>query len=501
MHQVKESSLLLESNRSLTLAVAEMVGRGLVGVRLSEECRRRIAAGRRAFEELLTDGAQYIYGASTAPGNRGKTLLSIDDARRQGETLGRFLTSRPGVGGRRLPTRLVRMAILARLANSLSGQGKLTVGTVEAIAGMLDGPAPEVPRDGLAGPGEVMALSWLLSPIADRPLAFGEAMALVNGSPFASAMVADVALTARRRLRLAEEVFALSAEAARIPREHFSPHLADLWPEPTYAAALHRLDGLLQGGSKERMPHQAPVSWRTTPNLTAVADGSVIEAERVADISLSAVKDNPTFLPARPGLPFGVAISSGGYQDQFASRSIDGVNAAFADLCTLASRQAARLVSGTELGLPHLLAPCAAEGIGTEYLIWTLTASLTRARQAAVPAGIDLGLEDPGGNQSDIAHTAFIAYDRHLDVAAALDECLGVLTMASALALTARGEGAPPKLADLWTLVNDCWDRKGPTRNASGEPLRAIVERFNQIGDGGGASSTRAAGNHGAVGS
>ncbi len=52
---------------------------------------------------------------------------------------------------------------------------------------------------------------------ADDLLVEGEGMALINGSPCATALAADVTLHAGHRLRLAEAIFALSIEALAAP--------------------------------------------------------------------------------------------------------------------------------------------------------------------------------------------------------------------------------------------------------------------------------------------
>jgi histidine ammonia-lyase len=464
---------------AVDLDLAARVAGGRCRLAIAPPLLDRIAAGRLRYERFLARQQSYVYGTTTAPGNRAKRQLAPADSASQGSTLGGFIALRPGFSQSMMPARTVRMALLARLTNAFTGQGKLTAKTAKAICDLVIEAPPPVPLGGQTGPGEVMALGWLLAPIGDLPLGIGEAMALVNGSPFATAMAADVALTSRRQLDLAHRVFALSAEAARAPRGHFDPRLARAWPDPFYAQALHTLDSLLDGGADERLGHQAPVAWRITPNILAAALRASADAAAAAELSLRSLKDNPTFLTGETE-DQDVVFSSGGYQDQGAGRAIDTVNAAWCDLAVLAYRQVAKLVGGVDLGLPHLLTRTAADGVGTEYLVWTLTSSLARLRQAAVPAGLDLSLEDPGGNQSDVAQPAFVAYARHLDAAAALNECLAALLVASRLALDIRGDGVPQPL--LAFLDEFGWPRGADegTAAASGAPLRAVAERFQR---------------------
>ena len=470
--------LVLNDVGDLTLALAEKVGFHGMSVEFGEAARATIALGRARFERLLAQPGGYIYGVTTAPGNRAKKQLDAAASQAQGTSLAALKARQPGLATTWLPPRAVRLALLARLANGLSGQGKLTFSTLDAIRSLLDGDPPPVPLDGMAGPGEVMAASWLLAPIAGLPLAPGEAMALINGSPFASAFACDAAITSKRRLDLARQVFALSIEAARAPLGHYDPRLGDLWPDPHYAAALRQLTGLLQGACPDRLPHQAPVAWRIIPNILAVAESAALDAEAAASLALRSLKDNPTFVGSPDAPEQDAVVSSGGYHDHRSCRALDILNAVFADLCVLAQRQVARLVSGHELGLPHLLAPDASAPVGTEYLAWTLTSTIARARQAAVPATLDLSLEDPGGNQSDIAEPAFIAYARHLESARCLDECLAVLAVAATIALRLRDGQVPPPLRPLFDQCQHLADPAAPTSAAAGQMLRRLIEEF-----------------------
>ena len=476
--------LVVSRLADISIDLAERVAFAGASVRFSEAALARVAAGRARFERLLARPGSYIYGSTTAPGNRAKQQLDASGTRAQGRTLAEFLVVQPGLGGRWLPARTIRLAILARLANGLSGHGKLSVETLEALRALLDGDPPPVPLDGLTGPGEVMATSWLLAPIADRQLQTGEAMALINGSPFATAFIADVAITACRRVHCAEQVFAMSAEAAGAPLGHFDVRLSDAWPDPNYRAALERIGELLAGGAAERLAHQAPVAWRLIPNILASAIKALADARASAAMALRSVKDNPTFLTSPDQPDDDAIVSSGGYHDHGSCRSIDTVNAIFADLCVLAQRQVARLVSGRELGLPHLLATDAGAAVGTEYLAWTLTQTIARARQAAVPATLDLSLEDPGGNQSDIAEPAFVAYARHLDAARSLDECLATLAVTSTIALDLRGTTIPPLLRPLWQTCQAAGDPDRATSAAAGVMLRQVHERFAAMATG-----------------
>ena len=80
-----------------------------------------------------------------------------------------------------------------------------------------------------------------------------ERMALVNGSPCAAALVADVALAGPRRLALAEQVLALAADVLGVPLEAYGAELEPLWGDPHETAALRSLRALL-AGRRRRAP-------------------------------------------------------------------------------------------------------------------------------------------------------------------------------------------------------------------------------------------------------
>ena len=150
-------------------------------------------------------------------------------------------------------------------------------------------------------------------------------MSLINGSPCASALVADAALSGRNRLALAERVCALTAEVIRTPDEQHSPLLETLWDEQHEVAALRSLRELLAGGAGERRHFQAPVSFRILPRVLGRLRRATAEAERAATSSLAAVSDNPVYVPPCEGYPLGATLSNGSYHNAQAPPAMDGL--------------------------------------------------------------------------------------------------------------------------------------------------------------------------------
>jgi histidine ammonia-lyase len=406
------------------------------GVTIAPEALESIGLCRETFLQLLeSDPDAVVYGVTTAPGDRANVPLS-------GEERERWARRSPMTGasfGEPLPERVVRGIVLARLANFVEGNAAVRPEVVQAVAALLDGdPLPAVPARGNGGAGEILALGHLFHELGSRVgLQLKEPIALVNGSPCAAALVADAALAASRRLRLAEEVFALSAEAIRAPLEAYSADLEPLWADEHERAALETFRRLLDGGSAERRPYQAPVSYRILPRVLGQARRGVAAAESAATVSLRSVTDNPVYVPPDEGRPLGAVFSTGGFHDGRASPALDGLAFTWADLCQLAERQTERLlVDPSALGGP--------DGFLSLFSM-VQVAWAEDARAAAQPTFLPLG----GYGQNDTASPSFLAWHKEGRAAACLDAALAVLAVVASQTLFVQELDPPSALADL----------------------------------------------------
>lgn len=226
------------------------------GVAISEAAMAEIARCRAAFLQLIdTDPSVMIYGVTTAMGELASTRLTHEERDRHARI--KAFAAATSFGDP-FPDRVVRAFALARLANFIEGNAATTPRMALAVADMLDGrPLPRVASSGQGGAGEILALYPLFADLTARfDLEVKERGSLINGSPCAAALLADAALAARRRLRLIEQVFALSIEAFRAPLEHYDAVLEDLWGDEHEAAALSGLRRFLDATSTGRRNYQ-----------------------------------------------------------------------------------------------------------------------------------------------------------------------------------------------------------------------------------------------------
>ena len=385
-------------------------------VEISGKALDRIAECRASFLQLIdSDPAPVIYGVTTAMGELASQRLAHDERDRHARI--KAFAAATSFGDP-LPDRVVRAIAFARLTNFIEGNAATTPRMALAVAAMLDGGAmPTVSSAGQGGAGEILALYPLFAELTARfDLEVKERGALINGSPCAAALVADAALAARRRVRLAQKVFALSIEAFRAPLEHYDAALDALWGDEHEAAALRGLREFLVGAGDGRRNYQAPVSYRIVPRVLGQAHRALAAAERAATVSLASISDNPVYIPPDDAHPLGRCISTGGYHNAMATPALDDLAAIWADICLLCDRHGSKLLNGKVSQLPDLLMTgrhwADSDGHGNVgYVPMAITGYLEQAKLAAQRTFIP-GTESAGAGQDDVATTAFLAWTK-----------------------------------------------------------------------------------------
>jgi histidine ammonia-lyase len=469
-------TVTLDDRRDFHLVNYERVTRHGEGVEIGAGARQAMEDARRSFLALLdSDRDQFIYGVTTGAGEGARHRIAPEDQRAATRRVAESHRGAASFGGGDLPARAVRGIIFARLANFVGGHAKTRPVVAERIADLLDGPLPRVPLAGEVFAGEIVPLFRVVAPIDVSDLEEGEPMALINGSPCSAALVAEVALDSSRRLRLAEQVFALSIEALGAPLEAYDPALAALWGDPYEAAALQRFARLLDGASTTgRRPYQAPVSWRILPRVLGQAGRAVSTASEVAAISLRSVTDNPVYLLPDEAHPLGRAISTGGYHNASAYPAIDGVSGSWADLCALAERHTAKLHDGPVSLLPHHLASDTAPGASRTHLLCLSVAGFgEEARHQAARTFLPMSESGGFGGQNDVPSPIFLTYARHGRVAWCLDACLACLAASASQALWVTDREPAPALRPFLAGVRSFVDPGAP---ATGRDLGTEVE-------------------------
>ncbi len=422
---------------------------GREDVEIGPLARDAMAAARRGFLALLdSDRTAFIYGITTRPGVEVATAVPPEQQREHARLF--RAESGYGFGGGCHSEQVIRGMVFARLVDFVEGHAKVRPELAERVAALLRAPLPCVPLGGQAGPGEVLPMLYLTSWVGDLEFEEGEGLALVNGSPYSTAVLADTAVRARNRLTQAEALFALSADAFRAPLEAYDEALDDLWADQYQVEALRALRGHLAGADTAgRLSHQAPVSFRIMPRLLGEARRAVAEAERAAAVALRSVSVNPVYFPPSPGHPLGRMASNGGFHNAAASPVLQSLSSCWAELALAAERQIACFHRGPAYGLPSLLSPPGYRGAlsgATNLFGWSVTGYVETARAAASPALMPAVVTDP---QNDLSTATSIAHQKERDAAGAFDGALAILALVASQALFVTGRQPAPPLRDL----------------------------------------------------
>jgi histidine ammonia-lyase len=438
----------LTSRADFTLAHFRRAACRGEAVAFSGQALARMADARAQFLGLIeSDPNITIYGVTSGYGQHARLRYTpaerVVHARKPPH--GAYVAFGPP-----LPERVARGIVFARLTNFVEGHAAVGPALAAAVAELLGAPPlPKVSMEGQGGAGEITGLAPLFCAVAERfELGEKEMLSLVNGSPCATALVADTALAARQRLELAEEVFAFSSEALKVPLGHFVEDLEELWGDSAEAATLARLRSLMAGGATERRPYQAPVSFRVLPRVLAQFRRTTEAAENAATTSLRAITDNPVFLGARGGAKARI-FSTGGYHNAMAYPAMDNIAAAMADLCLLADRHTSKLLDGRNSLLPDQLQ----RGDGYLGCLGMVQVGYAEQARRAAQRNFLPGSEGGGFGQNDVAPPSFFSWRAQEEAGRCLEAALAMLAVVSSQAFFVTDRAAPPALASLMALT------------------------------------------------
>lgn len=402
-------------------------------VEIAPQALQKMEESRAAFMHLLeSDPDLTIYGVTSGYGQNASIRLT-GQARRDHAANPPF-SPMIGFGGD-LPNRLKRGIVFCRLTNFIEGHAAVTPALACSVAAMLDDVMqPRVPLSGNTSAGEIIPLSHLFATLGLlHDFAEKESLALINGSPCATALLADIALSTEVRLQLVLDVFALSIEALGAPLEAYDEALQALYGDSCTAWALQSLRDRIDLTNRERRSYQAPVSWRIQPQVLGQATRAHAQLRELAECSLKAVTDNPVFMQPDTEYPLGRVLSNGGYHNGGACAAMNAVAASFADLALLCDRQVSKLFDGAVSGLPAQLqsSPLAGSEDVRGYLGcagFVAADFAEQARRAAERTPL-VGSEGGGFGQNDVLNPVFHAWRQCDEAGRALDACLAVLAV------------------------------------------------------------------------
>ena len=395
----------------LPIDAVEAVARGGVRVELADDARERVAAARAVVDRAESEELS-TYGLNTGV---GRFVDKHIPAGLTTELQKRVLRSHAAGVGDPYPDEVVRAAQLLRINTLALGYSGVRPTLVDHMISLLNaGVLPFVPARGSVGAsGDLAPLAHLCLPIVGEgkawvdgelidaatalerrgleplELASKEGLSLINGTQFMTAMGIVFGLRARRLLRMADLVAALSVEALRGSDQPFLPQIHELRPHPGQKVAAANMLRAMEG-SRILDSHrwcdrvQDAYSLRCAPQVHGASRDALEHALTTFQIEAQSVTDNPLVFPDEELLR-----SNGNFHGQPCAISLDMMAIAVAEIANISERRTERLVNPSLSGLPAFLV--ADGGLNSGYMIAQYTAAslVSENKVHCHPASVD----------------------------------------------------------------------------------------------------------------
>ncbi|MCW2961897.1 MAG: hutH [Thermoleophilia bacterium] len=395
----------------LPIEEVERVARGGVAIELAPSARERVAAARAVVDRAESEELS-TYGLNTGVGRFVDTHIPAGLTE---ELQKRVLRSHAAGVGEPYPDEVVRAAQLLRINTLALGYSGVRETLVDHMVGLLNADVlPYVPARGSVGAsGDLAPLAHLCLPIVGEgrawvdgelvdsavalerrglepiELASKEGLSLINGTQFMTAMGIVFGLRARRLLRIADMIAALSAEALRGSDQPFLPQIHELRPHEGQKLSAANMYAAMHGSTIldshrwcDRV--QDAYSLRCAPQVHGASRDALEYGLRTFQIEAQSVTDNPLVFPEEELLR-----SNGNFHGQPCAISLDLMAIAMAEIANISERRIERLVNPSLSGLPAFLV--AEGGLNSGYMIAQYTAAslVSENKIYCHPASVD----------------------------------------------------------------------------------------------------------------
>lgn len=469
------------------------VARAGARVQLSADAVQRIKAAREHIDTLAL-GTRPAYGVSTGFGALAVQSIPQD---KRAELQRSLVRSHAAGAGEQVEVEVVRAMMLLRLRTIATGRTGVTLGTVQALAALLnEGITPVVHAYGslgcsgdlaplaavalaLIGEGEVVDRDGHTVPAADGLAAAGitpvqlsekEGLALTNGTEGMLGMLTLAIADLGRLVDLADLTAAMSVEALLGTDRVFADDLQALRPHHGQGVSAARMRALLadsaivashRGDDCPRV--QDAYSLRCAPQVHGAARDTLGHAELVAGKELASAVDNPVVLDD------GRVESNGNFHGAPLGYVLDFLAIPIADLASMAERRTDRMLDvARSSGLPPFLA--SDPGVDSGHMIaqYTQAAVVSDLKRSAAPATVDS--IPSSAMQEDHVSMSWSAARKLRHAINGLTTVLAIeyLTASRALELRAPLEPAPATGAAI-AVLRELVGGPGPDRHLAPE--------------------------------
>tara|TARA_B100000508_G_scaffold140609_1_gene142342 strand:+ start:33673 stop:35157 length:1485 start_codon:yes stop_codon:yes gene_type:complete len=260
-----------------------------------------------------------------------------------------------------------------------------------------------------------------------------EGLALLNGTQFMSAYMANVVFEAKKLLELANKTGAMSLESYDGRIEPFTPSVNEIRNQQGQIQVARDIHEILSDSDliKQHKEHvQDPYCLRCMPQVHGASLDALNYAEEIVTREINAVTDNPTVFPDEDAV-----ISAGNFHGQPLAITMDFLSIAIAELGSISERRTYKLQGG-QRGLPAFLV--ANPGLNSGFMIAQYTAAsiVSQNKQLCSPASID-SIDSSNGQEDHVSMGANAA-TKLFKVLENTKQILGIELMTAAQGLEFR---------------------------------------------------------------
>jgi len=473
-----DTTPLLLDGQSLTIASVAKAARSRPNIGLTDSARQAVQACHAMLQRMIADGTP-IYGVTTGFGALDGQKVPPEANRAQQHNL---LKSHAAGIGEPMADDTARAMMIIRanvLATGLTGVHPATLDAL--IAALNAGMVPHVPRRGSVGAcGDLAPLAHMALPLIGcgrakidkgdwlpgaavmqqiglaQPRVDGrDGIALINGTEQTTGIGVLATHDARRLVRLAEAVAAMSLEVLGAVSDSFDERVALAKPHPGQIATSERLRQLTAGSTAVLPPRPSrlrdALSLRCIPQVLGASRDSVEHTASVLEIEINAANDNPLF-----GVADGfVTSNSGNFHGQHAGEALDSLANTLTSLAVIAERRCARLVDDKNSGgLPAFLIHAqarAGENSGFMIAQYTAASLIAELRMRSVPGSIQS--VPTCANTEDHVPMSPLAAERAAFAVDTAETIVAIEALLAAQAYDLRGLKPAPALQPLFAAI------------------------------------------------
>lgn len=371
----------------LTFDLIEKILNENIKLELSKEAVQRIQKCRDYLDRKTKESDVPLYGITTGFGSLCKKNISSDELGTLQENL---IKSHACSVGEELKPVVIKLMLLLK-AHALSlGHSGVQVITVQRILDFFNNDVLPIvyDRGSLGASGDLAPLANLFLPLIGvgdvyykgkkceaisvldefgwEPvkLMSKEGLALLNGTQFMSANGVYAILKAKRIMKQADLIGAISLEAFDGRIDPFMPCIQKIRPHKGQIETGEAFMKILEGSeliANKKVNVQDPYSFRCMPQVHGASKDAIRYAKSVLLTEINSVTDNPTIFPDED-----MIISGGNFHGQPLAITYDFLAIALAELGNISERRVAQLIMGFR-GLPEFLV--ANPGLNSGFMI------------------------------------------------------------------------------------------------------------------------------------